>query len=208
MYAIRSYYVITNYYFQLFLAVTVITMALTPLSMHFSSGLANVLLKLPLPKWVVDGMFPLKEVDIPGLKDHVVIIGKDESAIHLAYLVNQSDNEAVSIVFDPIVAHDLIEKEMNVVYGDAMNEPILKKAHVEDAAIIIVSVGDPLPAMAIIEKIRSFNGKCRIIVRTPYTQNAATVITSYSIHYTKLYDLKKSKANSSFSRITSSAPNS
>jgi len=32
-----------------------------------------------------------------------------------------------------------------VVYGDAVNEPILRKAHVETADIVVVSVGSIVP---------------------------------------------------------------
>jgi CPA2 family monovalent cation:H+ antiporter-2 len=163
--------IINEFYFQLFLSVAVITMAITPLLMKGSLSFANTLLKLPLPKFVVNGMFPLKEIKFSSISDHIVIIGKDEAAIHLANLIKNSKLEAVSIVFDPMLARDFMEQGIKVIYGDAVNEPILKKAYIENASKIIVSVGDTIPALSILEKSRSLNAKAKIVARTPFSDN-------------------------------------
>lgn len=170
--------IISEYYFQLFLSVAVITMAITPLLMNVSKPIANTLLKLPIPKIVVDGMFPLKEIEFPSMSGHIVIIGKDETAIHLASLIESSNNEAVSIVFDPMEARGLMEKGLKVIYGDAVNEPILKKAYIEYASTIIISVGNTIPALSILEKSRSLNSKARIVIRTPFSDNVELLYTA------------------------------
>jgi CPA2 family monovalent cation:H+ antiporter-2 len=163
--------IISDFYFQLFLSVAVITMALTPLLMKGSKKIANTLLKLPLPKVIVDGMFPLKEMKIPSMSGHVVIIGKDEMAVHLAKLMKEARKQVVSIIFDPQMVNSLMNQGYKVIYGDAVNIPILEKAHIENASTIVVSVGDTIPAMSIIEKSRNLNGKAKIIVRAPFADN-------------------------------------
>ncbi|MCG8700103.1 MAG: cation:proton antiporter, partial [Bacteroidales bacterium] len=75
--------ILTDHYFQLFLSVAVITMAFTPFFMRGARSLSNLLLRLPLPSYLVDGLFPLKEVEVPEMENHIVIIGKDESALKL-----------------------------------------------------------------------------------------------------------------------------
>ena len=52
-----------------------------------------------------------------------------------------------------------------VVYGDAVNEPILRKAHVDSADIVVISVGSIIPSMAIIEKVRRINKNAYILAR-------------------------------------------
>ncbi len=49
--------------------------------MQISKPFSNILLKLPLPKKLVDGMFPLPQIDIPELKGHLVFIGKGLTGI-------------------------------------------------------------------------------------------------------------------------------
>ena len=163
--------VLDNYYYQLFLAVAVITMAITPFWIKTSLPLANTLLKLPLPNFLVNGLFPLKEVELPELKNHLVIIGKDSSALKLSKMAKLNDIRHVSVVFDPLTAKEKIEAGELVVYGDAVNEPILQKAHVDTADIVIVSVGSLIPAMAIVEKVRNLNKLTYIIARVKHVQD-------------------------------------
>lgn len=163
--------IITNYYYQLFLAVAVITMALSPFLMRASLPFANLLLKLNPPKFLVDGLFPLQEMGIPNFKNHLVIIGKDASSLKLSKMAQNSNIQHVSIIFDPLTAKEKMDGGDTVVYGDAVNEPILLKAHVDTADVVVVSVGSLIPCMAIIEKVRSINKKVYIIARSKYIAN-------------------------------------
>ncbi len=158
--------IIDNYYYQLFLAVAIITMSVSPFLIQLASPFANLLLKLPLPNALVKGLFPLKEIDIPNMKNHAVIIGKDPVALKLSLLSKYVEMPYLSIVFDPQKVKELQKKGENVIYGDAVNIPILEKAHVDNAEIVIVSVGSLMPSLAIIENIRNLNKHAFILVRT------------------------------------------
>jgi CPA2 family monovalent cation:H+ antiporter-2 len=166
-----DYSILSDFYYQLFLAVAVITMALTPFLINLSSSLAKILLKLPLPEFLINGLFPLKEIEIPEFKNHLVIIGKDASALKLSVMAKYNNLRHVSIIFDPSIAKEKMENGDLVVYGDAVNEPILQKAHVDTADIVVISVGSIIPAMSIIEKIRHINKNVYILVRAPHIQN-------------------------------------
>jgi monovalent cation:H+ antiporter-2, CPA2 family len=161
--------IIPGFYYQVFLAVAVISMGLTPFLMKVSLPFADLLLRLPVPKIMVEGIFPLKEVELPDLQNHLVIIGKDNSALKLSKMASLYDIRHVSIIFDPLIARERISQGENVVYGDAVNEPILLKAHAETADIVVVSVGSLIPSMAIVEKVRKLNRKAHILVRTQQT---------------------------------------
>jgi CPA2 family monovalent cation:H+ antiporter-2 len=157
--------IISPFFYQLFLAVAIITMALSPFLMQASKPLADLLSKLPLPKIVVKGLFPLEEMEIPQLKNHLVIIGKDSSSIKLSVMAKYIKLPYISIIFDPVLAKERQKKGETVVYGDAINEPILHKAHVDTAEIVAISVGSLIPSMTIIEKVRSINKAAYILVR-------------------------------------------
>jgi CPA2 family monovalent cation:H+ antiporter-2 len=163
--------ILSDYYYQLFIAVAVITMAMTPLMIYIAPQVTAALKKLPLPGYFITGLFPLKEVDIPDINEHVVIIGKDPGAIKLSTMARINNIRHTSIIFDPALAREQMNKGNLVVYGDAINEPVLRKAHVESADTVIISVGSVIPSMAIIEKVRRMNDKAYIMVRTPLTQN-------------------------------------
>jgi len=163
--------ILTEYYYQLFLAVAVITMALTPFLMKASLPLANTLLKLPLPGFLIHGLFPLQEIEIPDLANHLVIIGKDASALKLSRMARFNAINHVSIIFDPLIAKEKMEHGDLVIYGDAVNAPILMKAHVDTADVVLVSVGSLIPSMAIIERVRNLNKKAYIIARVKHIGN-------------------------------------
>ncbi|MFO7621544.1 MAG: monovalent cation:proton antiporter family protein [Bacteroidales bacterium] len=163
--------ILSDYFYHLFLAIAVITMALTPLLFYLSVPLSNLLLKLPLPDFLINGLFPLKEIEIPDFSNHLVIIGKDASAIKLSMMAKYNNLRHVSVIFDPSLAKEKMNEGDLVVYGDAVNEPVLKKAHVDKADIVAISVGSIVPSMAIIEKVRHLNKNAYILIRAQHIEN-------------------------------------
>jgi len=193
-----SYGILSEYNYQLFLSVTVITMALTPLLMNVSLTVANTFMKLPLPGVLVNGLFPLKEVEIPDFSNHLVIIGKDASALKLSIMAKHYEIKHVSVIFDPTIAKDKMNASDNVVYGDAVNEPILLKAHAETADVVVISVGDIIPSMAIIDKVRKINGNAFIIVRAVQIENVKQL---YEIGADQVFPEKFEIAIDFFNRV-------
>jgi monovalent cation:H+ antiporter-2, CPA2 family len=163
--------ILEGYFYHLFLAVAVITMALTPFLFYLAAPVSKALLKLPLPRVIKEGLFPLKEIELPDFNNHLVIIGKDASAIKLSMMAKLNNLKHISIVFDPALAKEKMNKGDMVLYGDAINDPILRKAHVDTADIVVISVGSIIPSMAIIEKVRQINKNVYIIVRAATIQN-------------------------------------
>ncbi|MBW6502125.1 MAG: cation:proton antiporter [Bacteroidales bacterium] len=163
--------ILSDYFYHLFLAIAVITMALTPLLFYISVPLSNFLLKLPLPGFLINGLFPLQEIEIPDFSNHLVIIGKDASAIKLSMMAKYNNLRHVSVIFDPSLAKEKMNEGDLVVYGDATNEPVLKKAYADKADIVVISVGKIVPCMAIVEKVRQLNKNAYILVRAPRIAN-------------------------------------
>jgi CPA2 family monovalent cation:H+ antiporter-2 len=162
-----DYSIIGNFHYQLFLAVAVITISITPFLLRISPQIFKVLMKMHLPGYVVNGLFPLKEMHIPSVKNHIIIIGKDASALKLSSIASENGIKHISVIFDPVIAKEKMNNGDLVVYGDAINEPVLRKAHIDTADIVIISVGSIVPCMAIIQRVRQINKQSYIIVRSP-----------------------------------------
>lgn len=158
--------IITPDHYQLFLAVAITSMALSPLMIQVSKPLANLILRLPLPPFIVNGLFPLKQVDIPEISKHVVLIGKDSRAINLAAMIKSMGLPFTSVVFDTDRARREMEKGNLTVFGDATYEPVLRQAFVHTAELVVVSVGNLIMALSIVEHIRAMNKHAHVIVRT------------------------------------------
>jgi CPA2 family monovalent cation:H+ antiporter-2 len=164
----RDYSIISAFYYQLFLAVAILTMAMSPLLIQIAGKTADLLLKLPIPDYIKNGLFPLKQIDIPDLKNHLVLIGRDSRVLNLSVMARYMSVPYISIIFDPALVKEKQQKGETVIYGDAVNEPILKKAHVDSAEIVVISIGDLMPAMSVTRKVREINSHAYIIVRTKY----------------------------------------
>jgi CPA2 family monovalent cation:H+ antiporter-2 len=189
---------LSEFFYQLFLAVAIITMALTPFLLKIARPLTNRILKFPLPEFLVEGIFPLKEVEIPDMKNHLVIIGMDATALKLSLMARYYNLNHISIIFDPAIAREKMNNGDTVVYGDAVNEPILHKAHVDTAEIVVISIGRIIPSMAITGKVREINKNAFIVVRTRYLQSVKEL---YDIGANQVVPEKLEIAINFFNRI-------
>lgn len=166
-----DYAIISDFHYQLFLSVAIVTMALTPFLIRSSKYLATAGLRLPLPKRIVEGLFPLRQIEIPRLEHHVVFIGKDARTLNMSRMARQMKLPYVSIVFDPAIAQQRQQKGEMVVYGDAVNTPILEKAYVGSADVVVVSIGDLIVSMAVVANVRNLNRSVHILVRTRHVDD-------------------------------------
>ncbi|HNX54571.1 MAG TPA: cation:proton antiporter [Prolixibacteraceae bacterium] len=162
----QEYNILSEYFYQLFLAVTIVSMAVSPFLMMVAKPASNLFLKLPIPELLIKGLFPLHEIEVPAMQNHIVFIGKDSRSLALSRMSCQMKLPYVSIVFDPALARARQAKGEMVVYGDALNEPILRKAYVETAEVVVISIGDAITALGVVERVRLQNKHAYIIVRS------------------------------------------
>ncbi len=167
----QTYQILTDHFYQLFLAVTIVSMAVSPFLIMVAKPTANLMLKLPIPQFLIKGLFPLQEIEVPEMQNHIVLIGKDSRSLNLSRMANRMKLPYVSVIFDPAEVRKRQLRGEMAVYGDAMNEPILRKAHVETAEIVVISIGDAITALGIIEKVRALNKHANIIVRAKYVSD-------------------------------------
>ncbi|MDD4144176.1 MAG: cation:proton antiporter, partial [Prolixibacteraceae bacterium] len=190
--------VISQFNYQLFLAIAVISMAITPFVMNLSKPFSDWVLRFRIPGFLRNGIFPLKEVEIPDFKNHLVIIGKDLSALKLSVMAQHYNITHVSVIFDPSIAKEKIKNGDNVVYGDAVNEPILLKAHVDTADVVVISIGDIIPSLAVIEKVKNINPGVFVIVRAGRIE---TIQQLYEIGADQVFPEKFEIALDFFARV-------
>lgn len=167
----KEFQVLNEHYYQLFLAVTIFSMAASPFLIMVARPVANLLLCLPIPPLFINGLFPLQEIEVPQMQNHIVLIGKDSRSLNLSRMASRMKLPYVSVIFDPAEVRKRQLKGEMAVYGDALNEPILKKAYIETAEVVVISIGDAITALGIIEKVRVLNKHANIIVRAKYVSD-------------------------------------
>ncbi len=160
--------------YQLFLAVSILTMAATPFLVQYGSPAVESMLARRIMRSMSD-----KRPDVPpeveGLKDHIVIVGFGLNGRHLA---RSSRLAHIPYVIVELNADTVKAERANgepIIYGDAAQFAILSAAGVGRARVIAVLIDDPVAARRIVEMCRFENPSAYLIVRTRYVREVAVM---------------------------------
>jgi len=156
--------------YQMFLSVSVLTMAATPVVMAFAPRVADFVSRLPLPALLKYGLRPVQEIPVTGVKDHLVIIGFGVNGRNLAHAAKRGNIPYIIIEMNPEAVRDEKAKGEPIYYGDAAQEAVLQHADIKNAKIVVVAISDPAATRRITEIVRRLNPNVHLIVRTRYLQ--------------------------------------
>lgn len=160
----------TDYYHQLFLAVALLTMALTPSCIDWSSRIVQMLFKLPLPKRWKTGLIEVPEEHKEKHENHVVIIGFGIAGRSLARAAKEASIQYVALEMNPETVKREKAHGEPIHFGDATHESVLDMLHVREAKSIAVMINDKEAARRIVALARRMNPNAYIIVRARYAQ--------------------------------------
>jgi len=156
--------------YQRFLAVTILSMAATPFIIALAPRIADSILRLPVPKRLVSGIYPVSETKVVDRKDHLIIIGFGVNGRNVARAARTSGIPYAIIEMNPETVRSEQAKGEPIYYGDAAQETVLQNANIKYARIGVVAINDATATRRIIEVIRRLSPKIHLIVRTRYLQ--------------------------------------
>lgn len=162
--------------YQYFLAISIISMGLTPVLINKSGQITYFLLKIPIPSAVRKRLKNFRkkraeeQASIPELRDHLVIIGYGINGRNIAKAAKNAHIPYVIVDLEPEAFREAKKNKEPVVFGDATNEVILKHVHVQEARVVVIAISDSKATMKIINSVRSFTQTAWIIVRTRYVR--------------------------------------
>jgi CPA2 family monovalent cation:H+ antiporter-2 len=162
--------VLTGDMYQTFLAVTIITMAATPFIIPVAPRLADAILRLPLPKGLVSGRYPVSEIRRRERRDHLIIIGFGVNGRHVAGAAGVAGIPYAIIEMNPYTVRNERAKGEPICYGDATQEAVLQNANIKLARIVVVAINDPTATRRITELVRRLNPTVYLLVRTRYLE--------------------------------------
>lgn len=167
-----EYGLISDYNYQLFLAVSLLTMTVTPSLMAFSATLGQWMEKLPLPmKFKMGRNFSTKN-DESHLRDHIIIVGFGLRGMHLARAAKENQLPYVVLEMNPeTVKHERRNGEP-IHYGDPSHHSVLQHVGIKHARTIAIVINDVAATKRIIKSARSLNPNVYIITRTRYFREA------------------------------------
>lgn len=169
----REHNLITGNAFQIFLAVVVLSMILTPFIFSLRKYAEKIASVLPLPKILKTGSANIhKGVKANEYSDHLLIVGFGLNGRKLVQAAKAANLKYVIVDMNP----DTVRTEQHtgepIFFGDASQGEVLLKAGVERARILAVVINDPAAALRITRLVKELNSKLYIIVRSHYLQGS------------------------------------
>lgn len=160
---------ISSFNYQVFLSVTVISMALAPFLFMLAPKAGTAVSKLSfLPSKIVNGLRPLPEIKSYNLENHLIIVGFGFNGRNLAKAAKVSGINYIVIDNDASLVREAQKDNKPIIFGDAVHEAVLEHAGIKNAEVLVVAIGDAVNELAITHKAREMNAKLHIIARTKY----------------------------------------
>ena len=151
--------------YQNFLAVSVLTMMLTPGLIAVAPAVAGAVARLrgrAVPAQGDEGA--TKE---HGLEDHLIIVGFGISGKHLAHVAHESGIPYTILEMNPETVRRYRDKEP-IAHGDATQPVVLEHLGVEKARVLAIIISDPAAVRAITIEARKLNPNLHIVARTRF----------------------------------------
>ena len=158
--------------YQVFLASSIATMALTPLYLmiapHFAEKVSLFLPRL-LPSFLLKGTRTtgVSHARFP-MEGHVIIVGYGVNGKNVAKVLTGNGIPYLAIEANHLTVRSERKKGINIIFGDASRPEILEHAHIEKARIMVVAISDAATTRRIVSQARSMNSAIHLIVRTRY----------------------------------------
>ena len=158
--------------YQIFLAVSVCSMIITPLLMQLSPHLARRAEAVQRLHHWFPGKTTAHVLEAEGrhlrIKDHVIIVGYGLNGRNLARVLSETEVPYIALDLDGDTVRREAQHGLPLYYGDATNPNVLRHVKIEDARVLVVAISDPFMTRRAVQVARGLNSKIHIVVRTRY----------------------------------------
>ena len=166
--------VFTGQEVQIFMAVSVVTMMLTPLAYSFAPQIAKIYNRLRGERISADDSVEHFTSNEGETNDsHSIIVGYGIAGQALGDSFDAIGVKYVAIEMNYDTVKTFQKKKISIIFGDASRAEILHSAGIETAKMIIFTVPSLLAAKAVVTQAREMNPEIEVIVRVQYQRGLA-----------------------------------
>jgi CPA2 family monovalent cation:H+ antiporter-2 len=169
-----------NVTYQYFLAISILTMTLTPFILKKREDLACRMLNIPVPSKIKQRFgdkqeVPMGDIDKDELKDHLVIIGYGLNGRNLSKAAKSAQIPYAIIEMNPETVREEAAKGEPIVFGDAANPTVLEHVNIHKARVVVVAISNNDATKGIVIEVRHHNHNAFLIVRTRYVNEIEAI---------------------------------
>lgn len=151
---------------QLFIAVSVLLMILTPFQINIAPKLGQMLSSTWLGRI---GQQKFKQSTSPlKQEDHVIVVGYGPAGRRLTSVLADIGIPFVVIEMNPHSVDEMRKKHIPVIFGDASRPAILEHAEITKAKMCVLAINDPAAAERAVKLAHYLNPTLQIVVRTRF----------------------------------------
>jgi CPA2 family monovalent cation:H+ antiporter-2 len=156
--------------YQIFLAVSVCSMIITPFLMQWSPHLSRRVEAVQRVRRWFPGRTTAHVLETEGrhlrIKDHVIIVGYGLNGRNLARVLSETEIPYIALDLDGDIVRREAQHGLPLYYGDATNPNVLRHVKIEEARVLVIAISDPFMARRTVQVARGLNPKIHIVVRT------------------------------------------
>jgi CPA2 family monovalent cation:H+ antiporter-2 len=158
--------------YQVFLAVSVLSMIVTPFLMQWSPHLARRAeawqrLRHWLPSHTTGHVVQTEGKQV-RVKGHVIIVGYGLNGRNLARVLGETEIPYLALDLDGDIVSREAKHGVPVYYGDGTNPNVLRHMKIEDAKVLVVAISDPFITRRAVQVAKGLNPQLHVVVRTRY----------------------------------------
>ncbi len=166
-----SYGLMTSNTFNIFLAVSILTMSSTPFLEKITPTLTQKIQKIPYFQTDEELKTVLEKHEEKPLEDHVILVGMGVNGKNMAKACKVYNIPYIIVDSNPIVVEKHQELGLPIIYGNASNESVLKQLKITSAQCIVISASTYDGTLKTVDAAKRLNPDIHIIVRTRYLKN-------------------------------------
>jgi CPA2 family monovalent cation:H+ antiporter-2 len=154
--------IISEYVYQSFISASVLTFIVSPLLIALAYyTLSRKSISIPTEEVKSDQIMPVN--------NHVIICGMGLNGRNLVKVLKETAIHYVIIDLNFKHIRDAKNQgEKNIIWGDASNTEILKRASIQTARVMVIAISDRYLTKSCVNAAKTINPNLHVIVRTKY----------------------------------------
>ncbi|MBD3291342.1 MAG: potassium transporter KefB, partial [Armatimonadia bacterium] len=161
---------------QLFLAVSVISMMLTPALVALAPRIGEAVSRVPWLRFLTPRAPAMSEEDVAKMQDHLIIAGFGFTGQNLARAAAAAGIDYIVIELNPDTVQRCLQEGEDIFCGDATYAPVLEHAGIERAGVLAVVMSDAAGTRRTVQEARRLNPACHIVARAHFTHELRDLI--------------------------------
>jgi CPA2 family monovalent cation:H+ antiporter-2 len=158
---------------QQFLAVAVLSLALTPFLVRFGAWVGS---RARSAAGGRDAAIEEPPAPVPSRAGHVIVVGYGINGRNLARVLRETGIPYVILEMNPVLVRRARREEQPILLGDASRREALAACGLKEAAVVVLAISDPSATRVAVAQTHESNPRAHIIARTRLVSEVAELM--------------------------------